>query len=1242
MSNSSFFSGTGVTATQTTAIETSVAGATQSATDAAASALLASQKADIATTKSNDATAASSTSVSAKDAALAAKLLAQAALSSATTQANNSSTSASASNTRANAAAVSAAASSTSAGASETKANEAATSAQLASDKAAIAVTAANSTAGSAAAATTSANASTAAKNAAEQAEQEAEAAETVSLAQAALALSRAEWASESATLALGYKNQAQGFANSMGGSVSAASGSAIAAAASASISSASKDAALAALDSFDDRYLGQKSSDPNADNDGDALAAGALYFNTTSDVMKVYEGSSWVAAYASLSGALIATSNLSDVANAGTARTNLGLAIGTNVQAYSSVLAATTASYTSAEESKLSGIETGATADQTGAQIKAAYEAESNAFTDAQFTKLAGIEASATADQTNAEIKAAVEAATDSNVFTDADHSKLNAIEASSDVTDTANVTAAGALMDSEVTNLSQVKAFDTTDYATAAQGTLAASAVQPNDSAALKELDLAAIATDISDTAVDVFVYRTADDSDGGKWRKRTQHTSWYNEALGTSTRGSRKEFPAVAVIVVENTKLTIYDGDDPDMPMWIVFDSNTQDMLGGVHASGGAYFKKVTMFNGEVHVATNSGYSPYYFAVNFISEKARMISHENQYCMNGSISQRNDGLSGYVDISGGLVFLYCVDVAVTVLPNAPIDKNTGLPVPTVAVATGGGVSVIKDNGNIVDIKYVAHTSVGSVHFNSQNHLLFSVGASNKQNIKVHFTIPSSDQHNSQAGYQSSQEDLQYGNSSVTHDISVHPSVHSFTDIAEGALGSNTNLVLIDKNNTDASYLTNFITSDHQTGWQVGDIKLATLSDTDDTNVTGAELVTNGTFASNVNNWTDGTGVASYYSTDSAMKVVQGSGTGFVYQAITTVVGKTYTLSFSAKGGNTTAVAFFVGTTSTGGTILSRTGITVDTSNYRTITGTFVATATTTYIRLSPWASATNFAYFDNISVRIAEPDRSVNGNGVQVFGTVTKTAVASGADLVGYGPFSNANFLKQPYNSDLDFGTGDFCIMGWFKLNSNNSSSRMIYRQQDAGNRWTIYSNGQELWFYQNDGTATYSQMSGTHSLGTWNHFVLRRTDTLTDFALNGEVRANTTDHPGTAGARDATFNGTLCLGDDPNTTSGTTGSWLGSLALIRISATAPSPEQIAKIYNDEKHLFQAGAQATLYGASDAVTALAHDDATDLLHVGTSAGRSVFQGLRRVENTTDAVGTTISASNGLVAED
>lgn len=66
---------------------------------------------------------------------------------------------------------------------------------------------------------------------------------------------------------------------------------------------------------------------------------------------------------------------------------------------------------------------------------------------------------------------------------FTTALETKLNGIETNADVTDTANVTAAGALMDSEVTNLDDVKAFDPADYATADQGLMAELAVQPGD---------------------------------------------------------------------------------------------------------------------------------------------------------------------------------------------------------------------------------------------------------------------------------------------------------------------------------------------------------------------------------------------------------------------------------------------------------------------------------------------------------------------------------------------------------------------------------------------------------------------------------------------------------------------------------------------------------------------------------------------------------------------------------------
>ena len=92
--------------------------------------------------------------------------------------------------------------------------------------------------------------------------------------------------------------------------------------------------------------------------------------------------------------------------------------------------------------------------------------------------------------------------------------------------------------------------------------------------------------------------------------------------------------------------------------------------------------------------------------------------------------------------------------------------------------------------------------------------------------------------------------------------------------------------------------------------------------------------------------------------------------------------------------------------------------------------------------------------------------------------------------------------------------------------------------------------------------------------------------------------------------------------------------------GYLALIKFSASAATAEQVKKMYNDEKHLFEENAKATLYGTSNAVTGLAYDEKTDR-YVGTSAGRSDFQGLRRINNTTTAVTTVMSAHDGLIVE-
>jgi len=58
----------------------------------------------------------------------------------------------------------------------------------------------------------------------------------------------------------------------------------------SASAAQTAQAAAEAALDNFDDRFLGAKATDPTLDNDGNALQDGALYFDTTNDIMKVYD----------------------------------------------------------------------------------------------------------------------------------------------------------------------------------------------------------------------------------------------------------------------------------------------------------------------------------------------------------------------------------------------------------------------------------------------------------------------------------------------------------------------------------------------------------------------------------------------------------------------------------------------------------------------------------------------------------------------------------------------------------------------------------------------------------------------------------------------------------------------------------------------------------------------------------------------------------------------------------------
>ena len=792
-------------------------------------------------------------------------------------------------------------------------------------------------------------------------------------------------------------------------------------------------------------------------------------------------------------------------------------------------------------------------------------------------------------------------------------DGTKLDTIESSADVTDTSNVTASGALMDSELASIASVKALN--------QG------VATTDDPTFTNTHLAAIDATIAATAVDTFVYDTRKDSDGGAWRKRTQHTSWYNEALNTSTRGSRKEFPAVAVIVAESNKVTIYDGDDPSMPMWMVFDVVGGSYVVSIIGSQTGIGRSVAMLNGQLSVGADGGFtSTALHVVDFIADTGRSYTINNSY--NGdwpsNISTRNTPQSFISNSAYIIVAVQVNDVAMTVLPNAPIDPATGLPVPTIAVATNSGVSVIKDNGTVVDITNSASWESYNVAFRSDNaivqHTAYSPTAASI--IRVWHNIPTTD-----VAYDTSDE--VYGSAErpnlcgtpVSNNFSVSAIASNGKAFGFDEVGA---LTLLDENTTTPSEgSVAYITSDYNTGWMNGDIKLATLSDTDATDVVGTELVTNGTFASNTNGWTASDPGCSLSLVSNQLRITNNDATaGGATTPISVVAGKLYTFSVGTSSGD---VQLYLGASPNTATYF---GPIITNST------TWTSTVTNTVYLMIKNNSTTNGATIDidNISVRLAEEDRSVNANGLQVNGTITKSAVATGADLVAYSGFSASNHLQQPYNADLDFGTGDFSIMGWIKIDSVNQAWSHIIEKDLSESYLALRIHpanatlgGTMLFHIGNSEWA----LTGYSPVGKgWVNICLVRSSGKSTLYANG-VSVYTT----------ATHNGSVTNPANPAIYIRPTGC---SLANLRISATAPSTEQIAKIYQDEKSLFQENAQATLYGTSNAVTALAYDDDTELLHAGTSSGRSVFQGLRRVDNTTTAVGVSISASNSMVLED
>ena len=772
---------------------------------------------------------------------------------------------------------------------------------------------------------------------------------------------------------------------------------------------------------------------------------------------------------------------------------------------------------------------------------------------------------------------------------------------------------------------------------------------AYQSPDHASIKDLDLknlSQINSEIANTAVDIFIYDTSKDSDGGAWRKRTKHTSWYNETLNTVTRGSRREFPAVAVLVLQGTVFTIYDGDDPDLPMWMVFNKASNSYFSVTTNSC------VTALNGKI-VSGGNASNDRLRVIDFLLDNEVEYSHTaGRRTHLSPISGRNGtvGFTAYDTSLPGIVNRYVNDVAMTVLPNASIDDATGLPVPTIAVATNRGVSVIRDDGILVDLEHN-----GGTHETCRN-IAFS-----EDKTKVLFTSDFNDDptYNRRVIV----EDIPSGDSTFTvvqddsYQIAVggydnngprilgtsngSSAVGGIDHLLSQAVATSEGVTLLDNelDNILKSKVA-YITSDYNTGWMVGDIKGAFLSDTDDTNVTGTELWPEGDFA-DANEWSS---AAAQWTISGGTATVNYTGGGYSFLGSSTGTltnGKKYVLSFTISnygaGGRLEASQSNSGNIPIG---FSANGTYSQIINYTGTTGNGLG--------MYAYGGGTVNFTLDNLHLReLEEEDRSFNDTGLAVYGTVTKSAVATGAELVGYSGFSGSNVLVQPYNSDLNPGTGDYSFMCWFKC-SPVSGEQMLMRRfgvptVTGGMMLRIVQSSSVLQWYVRDTSSSAATVQSPSAVddGNWHCAVGTRQGSTANLYLDGVL---VTTQTCSANSHDPGTTADLVIGAEESTANPGTyqnPADLCSLTLVRYSRSAPSATQVKKMYEDEKKLFQENVACTLYGSSDAVTALAYDDSTNLLYAGTSSGRSEFQGLRRINNTTTAVTTAISASNGLVAE-
>ena len=157
---------------------------------------------------------------------------------------------------------------------------------------------------------------------------------------------------------------------------------------------------------------------------------------------------------------------------------------------------------------------------------------------------------------------------------------------------------------------------------------------------------------------------------------------------------------------------------------------------------------------------------------------------------------------------------------------------------------------------------------------------------------------------------------------------------------------------------------------------------------------------------------------------------------------------------------------------------------GLTVDNVNAAGVwTGVFTASNVTEVFIEKPTGSNSTFV-LNSVSIREAEEDRTYNNKGLQVIGTIFKTPVATGAELVAYSGLNDSNYLEQPYNTDLNFGTGDFSLMNWIYVTAGGDYQVVFDRWTPGGGNARFYfglETNEKIYFHHREDSSSNKQIS-----------------------------------------------------------------------------------------------------------------------------------------------------------------